>query len=149
MSKKSSKKSVAPKASAPAKKVTARKATKKTVAKKASTPAKKVATKKVVAKKVAKTAKKVAVKKTTSKKSATRVVAKVDLGWGNSLYIRGEGAGLSWDKGVAMSNATNDEWTLDLSGSAQFKLVRNDCDWSQGDNFVAKAGKSVVVTPIF
>lgn len=145
MTKKSSSKSAAKKtvaSSAPAKKATKKAAAKKTAPKKA-------AAKKVVAETPVKEVAKKAAKKAAAKKGGTSVVAKVDLGWGNTLYVRGEGAGLSWDKGVAMENNGSDEWTLSLSSKAQFKVLRNDCDWSSGDNFVAVSGKQTVITPVF
>ncbi len=90
--------------------------------------------------------------KAAVKSQGTVVVAKVDLGWGNTLFIRGEGAGLSWTKGIEMSVKGSDEWTIELSGGAEFKLLRNDVDWSQGalgENFKAVAGKKTIVSPEF
>lgn len=100
-------------------------------------------------KSVGKPVAKKATKAPAKKAGATTVVAKVDVGFGNSLFVRGEGAGLSWDQGVAMTNDGSDEWTIELSGKAEFKLLRNDTDWCYGENFVASAGKKTVVAPVF
>src|SRR5690606_12500637 len=35
----------------------------------------------------------------------TVIVAKIDVGFGNALYLRGDGPGLSWSKGVPMDCA--------------------------------------------
>ena len=33
----------------------------------------------------------------------SKVCVKCDVGWGNTLFIRGEGASLNWDKGIPMT----------------------------------------------
>jgi len=155
----------------PTKKTAAKKAaTKKTATKKAAvkkTVTKKVAAKKAVTKKVAakKTAtKKVAAKKATKKvarkaatpafeaESVTSIVAKIDIGFGNTLFIRGEGAGLSWDAGIEMENLGTDEWVYTAKsavGEVVFKTLLNDEIWSDGDDVVVKAGEKSVIAPSF
>lgn len=140
---------------------TAKKAAKKVAAKK--TPAKKAA-KKVAAKKaVTKTVKKVAAKKAPAKKvttakSATKagkttsIIANVDVGFGNSLYIRGEGAGLSWDKGTLLENVSPYEWTYSTTkarGEVTFKFLINDEAWAEGENLTVPAGGTSVSSPSF
>ncbi len=116
---------------------------------------KKTATKKVVAKKVAtkKCAKKCA-KKTVkvSSKKVTRVIAKINVGWGNSLFIRGEGAELSWDKGIAMQCIGDDEWLWEQyvpKGDVSFKFLINDSQWSVGEDYVVAVGDSIICNPSF
>lgn len=131
-SKAPAKKAVAPKA--PAKKVVAKKAAKKVVAKKA-------APKKAAAKKPA--------KKATPK---TTIVATVDVGFGNSLYLRGAAPGLSWSEGVPMDCNTDSSWSIDIAGvttAFEFKVLINDEYWSAGYNEVAEPGKKTSVTPVF
>ena len=105
-----------------------------------------------------KTAKKTATKKTAAKKTTVRktlktsIVAYVDVGYGNTLYIRGEGAGLSWEKGVPMKNISAAEWVFDTNkatGTLTFKFLINDEIWSEGENFSVKAGSKFVHSPIF
>lgn len=112
-------------------------------------PTKKRAVKKAPAKKAAKkAAKKLAVKKL----SKTRIIAQVDVGFGNTLYIRGEGAGLSWDKGQAMNNISPYEWAFEAKqkdGDINYKLLINDDAWADGDNMTAKAGTRTLVSPVF
>ena len=133
------------------KKATAKKAVKKVAAKKTvatPAPAKKVVTKKVAAKK-APAAKKVAAKKVTPAKTVvkTSIIARVDVGFGNSLYVRGEGAGLSWDKGVQLDNVSPYEWVFSSTqakGDLTFKFLINDEVWAEGEDLtVAKGGTSI------
>ncbi|MEX0326827.1 MAG: hypothetical protein AB3N33_12140 [Puniceicoccaceae bacterium] len=163
------------KKAAPVKKTAAKKAAVKKVAKKA--PAKKAATKKVAkkvakkapakkaaAKKVAKKApaKKAAVKKVAKKapakkaarkqKIVTRVIAKVDAGFGNQIYIRGNSTGLTWDAGILMKNVSADEWVWEstvVTSEVEFKVLINDSVWSIGANGVVFPGATVVFEPVF
>jgi hypothetical protein len=82
----------------------------------------------------------------------TSITAKVDVGWGNSVYLRGIGGGLSWDVGVLMDNTKKDEWTWSCpasDGPITFKFVRNDVHWSLGPDRIAVPGENSVVTPQF
>lgn len=92
-------------------------------------------------------------KKMAAKSSAkTQVVAKVDIGWGNSLYVRGSGGGLSWDKGLVLKNNGADEWSIALSaakGKIELKFLINDECWAAGENHVVTAGDKLVTTPHF
>ena len=121
--------------------------TKKTATKKV---AKKVATKKVAKKCAKKSTTKTSVK--VCSKKITRVIAKINVGWGNSLFIRGAGAELSWDKGVAMQCIGDDEWLWEQyvpKGDVSFKFLINDSQWSVGEDFVVAVGDSVICNPIF
>jgi len=151
-----------------AKKISTKKTTKKAVAakttvkkvaapKKAATkkaPAKKAATKKAPAKK-SPTKKKAtsAVKSTPAKQTAaqTHIIARVDVGFGNALYVRGEGAGLSWEKGTALANVTPYEWTLSCSnkGTVIFKFLINDELWAEGENITLQTGRKSISSPTF
>lgn len=142
-------------------KKTTKKAAKKVAAKK--TPAKKAA-KKVAAPKAAKkvtaqkaTAKKAPAKKATNKvakkgASKTTVIANVDVGFGNSLFIRGEGAGLSWDKGTQLENVSPYEWVFSSTTAKNgitFKFLVNDEAWADGENLTVPAGGTSVSSPVF
>ncbi|NJN46864.1 MAG: hypothetical protein HC808_10735 [Candidatus Competibacteraceae bacterium] len=83
--------------------------------------------------------------------SETKVIAKVDVGFGNSLFIRGEGAELSWEKGILMENASGDEWFWSTKTSADlvFKLLINDEIWCQGDNITLVSGTTSESMPVF
>ena len=66
----------------------------------------------------------------------TMVEAKVDVGFGNSLFIRGQGAELSWDKGLPLNCIDGSTWvwsTTKAKDKLVFKLVLNDQVWAQGE----------------
>jgi hypothetical protein len=110
--------------------------------------AKKTTAKKTVTKKTA------AAKKTTTvrKTLKTSIVAYIDVGFGNTLYIRGEGAGLSWEKGISMRNISAAEWAFDTTkaiGTITFKFLINDQVWAKGDDRTIKAGSKSVSSPEF
>jgi hypothetical protein len=93
-----------------------------------------------------------AVKKTAPTVVHTLVSARVDVGFGNLLYIRGEGAGLSWNKGLPMACVADDRWTITLPESARpvvFKFLVNDEVWCSGDDYSTPSGGSVVFSPTF
>jgi len=127
---------------------------KKTAAKKKTTTAKKVDPAKKAVKKTT-TAKKAAPKKpaATSKKPVTTVVAQCDVGWGNNLYIRGEGGGLSWEKGILMEASGDNEWkwtSSDAGKGIEFKFLVNDELWSEGENLsILKPGTTSINAPTF
>jgi hypothetical protein len=101
------------------------------------------------AKKPAATARK---KTAVQQPPATLITAKVDLGFGNHLYLRGEGPGLNWNTGIAMDCIAHDQWTATLQNATKpviFKVLVNDITWSQGDDFVVEAGQSSTITPKF
>lgn len=114
-----------------------------------TTTTKPAAAKKTAVKKPAAPAKKLATK---SKKTTTTIIAKVDVGWGNSVYIRGIGGGLSWDVGVLMDNHRKDEWSWSCpasDGPITFKFVRNDAHWALGPDHIAVPGETSVTVPQF
>lgn len=115
---------------------------------------------KTVAAPVAQTTKAPAKKSAPAKKKptvtaappATTISAKIDIGFGNHLYLRGEGAGLSWDKGLPMDSASNVLWTATLAGATSpviFKVLVNDLTWSTGKDYVVEPGQSITITPTF
>ncbi len=129
--------------------------------KKAVVKVKKTAVKKTAAKKpTKKAATSTAAKKTTgsTKKTVTAkatkitISAKVDIGFGNTLYLRGEGKGLSWDQGVSMTCVADDEWSITVAKSAQprlFKFLINDEAWCLGEDYSLRSNQSGTFTPNF
>ena len=82
----------------------------------------------------------------------TTITANFDVGFGNALYLRGDGPGLSWDKGVRMECVADDKWTISLGESVRpfvFKFVVNDEIWSTGEDYMVDPGVSVTLTPNF
>jgi hypothetical protein len=92
------------------------------------------------------------IKAIETKRVATVITARIDIGFGNLLHVRGEGPGLSWDKGVAMNCLGGDHWELSLPESTRpyvFKFLVNDLSWSTGADYTVVAGQSVTLTPEF
>ena len=80
------------------------------------------------------------------------IVGTVDVGFGNSLFIRGDEPVLSWDKGIALGNIEGGKWEIVLTAVTapfQFKFLVNDSGWSSGENFTASPGDTVTITPSF
>jgi hypothetical protein len=79
------------------------------------------------------------------------IEAKIDVGFGNTLFLRGEGVGLSWTKGVPLTclDGTTWKWTGDVSEQVKFKFLLNDQVWSQGEDIVATPGQKVEIAPAF
>jgi uncharacterized protein YoxC len=60
---------------------------------------------------------------------ATRLVVTAYIGIGNRLFIRGDGPGLSWDKGVPLTFISIGKWrweTNDATSTIRFRLFKND-----------------------
>ena len=126
-----------------------KKSTTKKTTQKANKTVKKVAKKTVKKATVRKTTKKAAAKKPISK---TTIAARVDVGFGNNLYIRGEGAGLSWDVGILMKNLSPYEWAWEAKNASkpiEYKLLINDELWANGENQFAMVGDTAITAPTF
>jgi hypothetical protein len=90
----------------------------------------------------------------SSGSKSTKIVAEADIGFGNALYIRGAGCGLSWNKGVPMKNKDTKFWVFECAkckekGEFEYKLLINDEIWCTGENFVAKCRESNMIAPVF
>jgi len=82
----------------------------------------------------------------------TAVEARIDVGFGNSVFIRGQGAGLSWEKGLPLSCIDKSAWvwsTKQADGKVVFKLLLNDQVWAQGQDLFVEAGKKIEIVPVF
>ena len=69
------------------------------------------------------------IERTISSDGATRLIATSYIGIGNRLFIRGEGPGLSWDKGVPLQFVSIGKWrweTNEANAPFRFKLLKND-----------------------
>lgn len=86
------------------------------------------------------------------KNAKTLLRIKYDAGFPNSLYIRGKGGELSWEKGIPLKNVKADEWvweTTNLSNECEYKIVLNDKVFEVGDNHRLRAGANAQITPRF
>ena len=82
----------------------------------------------------------------------TTITARIDIGFGNALYLRGEGADLSWDRGTLMNCIADNCWSLELPASTRpviFKFLVNDLSWSAGQDYVVAPGDTLAITPTF
>ena len=88
---------------------------------------------------------------TTTKRPVTTIEARVDVGFGNNLFVRGEGAGLSWDQGVPLKCIDPQTWQLSVPASdkVKFKLLLNDTVWAKGEDLVAAPGQRLQIAPAF
>jgi hypothetical protein len=100
----------------------------------------------------ARPARKAPAKKPAVKTTRTTITAQIDVGFGNALYIRGEGPGLSWDKGLVMDCVADDQWIITISDATMpvvFKLLLNDITWCVGNDYVVEPGGSIALVPVF
>ncbi len=92
------------------------------------------------------------VKAVAPAKVHTKIIARVDVGFGNTLYIRGDGPGLTWSQGVAMECVGPDQWEITLAESARpvsLKVLVNDQTWCTGPDTVVASGSTTTITPDF
>jgi hypothetical protein len=91
--------------------------------------------------------------KTMAAKAAAPITieAKIDVGFGNRLFLRGQGEGLSWDRGTPLECVDSQTWRLTVPSrdKLQFKLLINDSVWAKGEDVVATPGKRVQLVPAF
>lgn len=83
----------------------------------------------------------------------TTVHVKYDAGYGNTLFIRGEGPGMSWEQGIELKNTGADSWCFEIASDEfknfAFKIVKNNQSFEEGSNHTIECGKEVVITPVF
>jgi len=79
------------------------------------------------------------------------IEAKIDVGFGNRLYLRGQGEGLSWDRGTPLECVDSQTWRLIVPSKdkLQFKLLINDTVWAKGEDVVVTPGRRVELAPAF
>ena len=71
---------------------------------------------------------------------------------GHALFIRGQGEGLSWDKGQPLSRFDGSRWVWSSHQARDkvvFKLLLNDRVWARGEDVVVRAGARVELAPVF
>ena len=91
-------------------------------------------------------------KTVTAEPPATFISAQIDIGFGNHLTLRGEGPGLSWDRGIVMDNVGHSLWTASIKGATLpvvFKVLVNDLTWNTGADYTVAPGQSITVYPTF
>ncbi len=82
----------------------------------------------------------------------TRLLVTAYIGIGNKVFIRGEGPGLSWEKGVPMEFISIGKWswkTPDATAPVKIQLYKNDDIAAQGEAILLPPGHHVEATPVF
>ena len=83
--------------------------------------------------------------------AVTTIDVKLDVGFGNAVFLRGQGAGLTWERGVPLICVDGKTWRW--SGTAKdpitFKPLINDRIWSAGNDLTVKPGQKLEVKPSF
>jgi len=81
----------------------------------------------------------------------TIIEIKHDVGFGNALFLRGKGGGLTWERGVPLSCVDGKTWRW--SGKVKdpiiFKPLINDSIWAAGNDLTVKPGQKLEVKPTF
>lgn len=94
----------------------------------------------------------VAESKPIKKASRSAVIeAKIDVGFGNTLYLRGEGKGLNWNHGIPLTNVDGStwQWSGEADEKLKVKLLLNDAVWAKGEDLVVAPGEKVQIAPAF
>ncbi len=95
---------------------------------------------------------KVAETKPLSKASRSATIeAKIDVGFGNTLYLRGEGKGLNWNQGIPLTNVDGStwQWSGEADEKLKVKLLLNDAVWAKGEDLIVAPGEKVQIAPAF
>jgi hypothetical protein len=81
----------------------------------------------------------------------TTIEVKIDVGFGNAVFLRGQGSGLNWERGVPLAcvDGSTWRWTQKVADPVTFKVLLNDQVWSAGGDLVVAPGQKVEVSPSF
>ena len=88
----------------------------------------------------------------SSSDGATRLLTTAYIGIGNKLFIRGDGPGLSWDKGVPMQFVSIGKWgwsTHDATGPVRVKLYKNDETAALTGDLTLEPSRHTEITALF
>jgi hypothetical protein len=92
------------------------------------------------------------VEASVSSDGATRLLVTAYIGIGNKLFIRGDGPGLSWEKGVPMQFVSIGKWgwaSNDATMPIACKLYKNDETAALSGEIFLEPGKHVELTALF
>tara|TARA_B100000989_G_scaffold87173_1_gene62781 strand:+ start:156 stop:1412 length:1257 start_codon:yes stop_codon:yes gene_type:complete len=92
-------------------------------------------------------------KRMRTKKSDSVVMVSVYIGIGNKPFVRGSGAGLNWDKGIAMEFVEIGKWKwippADFKEPVELQLFRNDEDVDSTGKYTLGPGQRLDISPVF
>jgi hypothetical protein len=83
---------------------------------------------------------------------STVVAVDLELGPNNSVFIRGQGCGLRWDRGQPLTCLGPWRWIWSAGPSeerVEFGLLLNDQVWARGEKIVLDPGHTIEITPDF
>jgi hypothetical protein len=78
--------------------------------------------------------------------------ARAELGPGHTLFVRGQGAGLSWQRGTPLLQVDPGTWIWPNDQPEEAvvcQLLLDDQIWAKGENLVLEAGDRVEIAPDF
>jgi hypothetical protein len=81
----------------------------------------------------------------------TTIDVKLDVGFGNAVFLRGQGAGLTWERGLPLVcvDAQTWRWSGLAKDPIKFKVLINDKIWSAGNDLMIAPGQKVELAPQF
>lgn len=87
-------------------------------------------------------------------RTITRIRVHYDVGFGNSIAIRGDTYPLRWTSGRGARNVASDVWEFEFERipngqTFEFKPLINDSVWSVGPNYVGTGGSTIDIFPTF
>jgi hypothetical protein len=87
----------------------------------------------------------------TASAALTTIEVKLDVGFGNALFLRGQGSGLNWERGVPLEcvDGSTWRWVEKVAAPVTFKVLLNDQIWSAGSDCVVAPGQKVELSPSF
>ena len=87
------------------------------------------------------------------KKKDTVLTASIFIGIGNKPYVRGSGAGLSWEQGQEMEFQEIGKWRwvapAEMEAPVELQIYRNDTDADQSGKYRLEPGEKLEVSPVF
>jgi len=91
------------------------------------------------------------VAKKSTTEALTTIDVKIDVGFGNAVFLRGQGSGLTWEHGVPLAcvDGCTWRWSQKVADPVTFKVLLNDQVWCAGSDFVVAPGQKVEVSPCF
>ncbi|HEY3860965.1 MAG TPA: hypothetical protein VGO59_03685 [Verrucomicrobiae bacterium] len=87
----------------------------------------------------------------TPAEAVTTIEVKADVGFGNAVFLRGAGTGLTWERGVPLVcvDGSTWRWSQKVGKPVTFKVLLNDQVWSAGNDLVVAPGQRLEVSPSF
>lgn len=85
-------------------------------------------------------------------RQATEITVTCELPFGHTLFIRGSGNGLNWNKGIPLCQISRETWTFNSTTSLRdidFKFLIDDQIWENGPNRKGSSNPLENCQPLF